>query len=212
MGYEALREQTLARQKELGIVPGDTELPPLNPIGTPDTRTGPGGGRVVKSLGDGTLSVFDGPARAIRAAEAIRDDLDDLQLEVRSGVHTGECELVGDDVGGLAVHIGARIGAMAGAGEILVSSTVADLVVGSGMSFAERGEHELKGVPGLWKVLAVGDSAARPEPLRAAAIEREMTVSDRVTVGLARRAPGPLRAMAELGRRAGRRRPEAKPR
>ena len=165
-------------------------------------------GRVVKSLGDGTLSVFDGPARAIHAAEAIRDDLEDLELQVRAGVHTGECELIGEDVGGLAVHIGARIGALAGADEILVSSTVADLVVGSGMSFTERGEHELKGVPGRWGLLAVGDPAARPEPLRAAAIEREMRLSDRATVGLARRVPRPMRAMAELGRRAGRRRSE----
>ena len=165
-------------------------------------------GRVVKSLGDGTLAVFDGPARAIRAAEAIRDGLSDLEIQVRAGVHTGECELISEDVGGLAVHIGARVGGMADAGEILVSSTVADLVVGSGMSFIERGEHELKGVPGRWRLLAVGDPAARPEPLQAAAVERDITPSDRVTLGLARRAPGPMRAMAELGRRAGRRRTE----
>jgi class 3 adenylate cyclase len=166
-------------------------------------------GRVVKSLGDGTMSVFDGPARAIRAAEGMRDELSELDVEVRAGVHTGECELIGEDVGGLAVHIGARVGAMARPGEILVSSTVADLVVGSGMSFSERGEHELKGVPGRWRLLAVGDPAARPGPIDAAAIEREMKVSDRVTVGLARRAPGPMRAMAELGRRTGRRRTKA---
>jgi class 3 adenylate cyclase len=165
-------------------------------------------GRVVKSLGDGTLAVFDGPARAIRAAEAIRDGLSGLEIQVRAGVHTGECELINEDVGGLAVHIGARVGGMAEAGEILVSSTVADLVVGSGMSFIERGEHELKGVPGRWRLLAVGDPAASPEPLRAAAVERDITPSDRVTLGLARRAPGPMRAMAELGRRAGRRRTE----
>ena len=90
-----------------------------------------------------------------------------------------------------------------------MSSTVADLVVGSGMSFSERGEHELKGVPGRWRLLAVGDPAARPEPLDATAVERDTTLSDRVSIGLARRAPGPMRAMAELGRRS-RRRAEAK--
>jgi class 3 adenylate cyclase len=166
-------------------------------------------GRVVKSLGDGTMAVFDGPARAIRAAEGMRDELSELGVEVRAGVHTGECELIGEDVGGLAVHIGARVGAMAGPGEILVSSTVADLVVGSGMSFSERGEHQLKGVPGRWRLLAVGDPAARPESLDAAAIEREVRLSDRVTVGLARRAPGSMRAIAELGRRTRRRRTKA---
>jgi class 3 adenylate cyclase len=173
------------------------------------TRVAEERGRVVKSLGDGTLCVFDGPARAIRAAEAIRDELNDLEIEVRAGVHTGECELIGEDVGGLAVHIGARVGAMAGAGEILVSSTVADLVVGSGMSFTERGEHELKGVPGRWRLLAVGDPEARPDPLRAAALERDVTLSDRATLRLARRAPGAMRAVTGLGRRAGRRNSEA---
>jgi class 3 adenylate cyclase len=166
-------------------------------------------GRVVKSLGDGTLAVFDGPARAIHVAEAIRDELRRLDIEVRAGVHTGECELIGEDVGGLAVHIGARIGALAGAGEILVSSTVAELVVGSGMTFDERGEHELKGVPRRWRLLAVGDSAGRAEPLGAAAVERDMRVSDRVTLALARRAPRQMRAVTELGRRAGRRRAKA---
>jgi class 3 adenylate cyclase len=157
-------------------------------------------GRVVKSLGDGTLAVFDGPACAIHAAEAIRDELRQLEIAVRAGVHTGECELIGEDVGGLAVHIGARVGAMAGAGEILVSSTVADLVVGSGLTFHERGEHELKGVPRRWRLLAVGDPAARPAPLGADAVERDMRLSDRFTLLLARRAPRSMRAAAELGR------------
>jgi class 3 adenylate cyclase len=167
------------------------------------------GGRIVKSLGDGTLAVFDGPARAIGAAEAIRDELNRLDIEVRAGVHTGECELIGEDIGGLAVHIGARVGAKARAGEILVSSTVADLVVGSGTSFTERGEHELQGVPGKWRLLAVGDTTARLEPLEIGAIDRHMSLSDRVTVRLARRAPGAMRAAGKLGRRAGRRRAEA---
>ncbi len=102
----------------------------------------------VKSLGDGFLATFDGPARAIRCAGAIREDVRRLGVEIRAGLHTGECEVIGDDVGGMAVHIGARVGARAEAGEVLVSSTVRDLVVGSGIEFAERGEHELKGVPG----------------------------------------------------------------
>jgi class 3 adenylate cyclase/alpha-beta hydrolase superfamily lysophospholipase len=156
-------------------------------------------GRVVKSLGDGTLAVFDGPARAIHAAEVTREELRRLGLEVRAGVHTGECELISEDVGGMAVHIGARVGALAGAGEILVTGTVADLVVGSGMTFAARGEHELKGVPGRWRLLAVGDSAASPAPL-GAAVERDMRLSDRVTVMLARRAPRTRRTAAQLGR------------
>jgi hypothetical protein len=113
--------------------------------------------------------------------------------------------MIGDDVGGLAVHIGARIGAVASEGEILVSSTVRDLVVGSGLQFAYRGEHALKGVPGHWQLLAVEESADSPEPPRVAS-EREMRASDWVTVELARRAPQALRAVSELGRRSARRR------
>jgi class 3 adenylate cyclase/pimeloyl-ACP methyl ester carboxylesterase len=113
-------------------------------------------GRLVKSLGDGLLALFDGPSRAIDSAVAIRDGVRDLGLQVRAGLHTGECELLpGDDVGGLAVHIGARIGALAGADEVLVSSTVRDLVVGSEQVLSARGEHELKGVPGPWRLFAV---------------------------------------------------------
>lgn len=165
------------------------------------------GGRVVKSLGDGTLAVFDGPARAIGCAEAIRAGLDGLDVVVRAGIHTGECELIGDDVGGLAVHIGARIGALAGAGEILVSRTVADLVVGSDLRFTDRGEHELKGVPGHWGLLAVSDVAdRRVQPTGSGFMERDMRFSDRVAVQLARRAPRAMRAASDLGRRAVRRR------
>ena len=113
-------------------------------------------GRAVKTMGDGFLATFDGPARAIRCATAIRDSArSQFGLEVRSGLHTGEIEMIGDDVGGIAVHIGARVGATAGAGEVLVSGTVKDLVVGSGISFEERGERELKGVPGRWRLYAV---------------------------------------------------------
>ena len=113
-------------------------------------------GRAVKTMGDGFLATFDGPARAIRCATAIRDGArSQFGVEVRSGLHTGEIELMGEDVGGIAVHIGARVGASAGAGEVLVSGTVKDLVVGSGIEFEDRGERELKGVPGQWRLWAV---------------------------------------------------------
>jgi len=108
----------------------------------------------VKTLGDGFLATFDGPARAIECASAIRDGVRPLGLEVRAGLHTGECELAGDDVRGMAVNIGARIGAIAAANEVLVSGTVKDLVVGADLEFADRGEHELKGVPGTWRLFA----------------------------------------------------------
>lgn len=112
-------------------------------------------GREVKTTGDGFLATFDGPARGIRCAAAIRDGMAPMGLEVRSGLHTGEVELRDDDVGGMAVHIGARVVAAAGPGEVLVSSTVKDLVVGAGIGFADRGEHELKGVPGEWRLFTV---------------------------------------------------------
>ncbi len=112
-------------------------------------------GRVVKTLGDGFLATFDGPARGVRCAQAIRDGVRALGVEIRAGLHTGEVEVMGDDVGGLAVNIGARVGALADAGEVLVSSTVTDLVVGSGLEFSERGTHALKGVPGEWRLFAV---------------------------------------------------------
>jgi class 3 adenylate cyclase len=111
-------------------------------------------GREVKTLGDGFLATFDGPARAIECACAIRDGVAPLGLEVRAGLHTGECELHAGDVRGMAVNIGARVGALASANEVLVSSTVKDLVVGAELRFAERGEHELKGVPGRWRLYA----------------------------------------------------------
>lgn len=113
-------------------------------------------GRAVKTLGDGFLATFDGPARGIRCATAIRESiLDQFGLEVRSGLHTGEIELIGSDVGGIGVHIGARVGASAAPGEVLVSGTVKDLVVGSGIRFEDRGERELRGVPGQWRLWAV---------------------------------------------------------
>jgi class 3 adenylate cyclase/alpha-beta hydrolase superfamily lysophospholipase len=114
-------------------------------------------GREVKTIGDGFLATFDGPARAVRAARTIRDDVRTCGLEVRAGLHTGECELMNGDVGGMAVHIGARVVAKAGPGEVLVSGTVKDLVVGSELRFAERGPIALRGVPGEWRLYAVED-------------------------------------------------------
>ena len=112
-------------------------------------------GREVNTSGDGFLAMFDGPQRAIRCAMAIRDAVQALGIEVRAGLHTGECEVRGDDIGGIAVHIGARVSALAGPNEVLVSSTLRDLVIGSGLEFEERGAHALKGVPGEWHLFAV---------------------------------------------------------
>ena len=114
-------------------------------------------GKEVKTLGDGFLATFDGPARAVRCARAIIDALAVLGVQVRAGLHTGECELVDGDVAGIAIHLGARIGALAHAGEVLVSSTVKDLVVGSELHFTERGVHALRGVPGEWRVYALAE-------------------------------------------------------
>jgi pimeloyl-ACP methyl ester carboxylesterase len=114
-------------------------------------------GREVDTAGDGFLATFDGPARAIRCGLAVAADARALGLEVRAGVHTGECELLGDKVAGIAVHTGARVAAFATAGEVLVSQTVKDLVAGSGIELAERGEHDFKGVPGRWRVYAAVD-------------------------------------------------------
>jgi len=112
-------------------------------------------GREVNTSGDGFLAMFDGPQRAIRCAMAIRDAVQSLGIEVRAGLHTGECEVRGDDIGGIAVHIGARVSALAGPNDVLVSSTLRDLVIGSGLEFEERGAHVLKGVPGEWHLSAV---------------------------------------------------------
>jgi class 3 adenylate cyclase len=113
----------------------------------------------IDTTGDGFFATFDGPARAIRCACAIRDSVRAAGVEIRAGLHTGEVEIFGDTYRGLGVHIGARVGAQAGPSEVLVSRTVVDLVVGSGITFTERGEHELKGVPGRWQLFAVGGPA-----------------------------------------------------
>ena len=112
-------------------------------------------GREVNTSGDGFLAMFDGPQRAIRCAMAIRDAVQALGLQVRAGLHTGECEVRGDDIGGIAVHIGARVSALAGPNDVLVSSTLRDLVIGSGLEFEDHGSYELKGVPGEWHLSAV---------------------------------------------------------
>src|SRR5208337_3983750 len=125
------------------------------------------GGTVVKSTGDGHLTTFDGPTQAIRCAEAVRADAETLGIEIRAGIHTGECELMDSDIGGIAVHIAARILGQAGAGEILVSRTVRDLVIGSGTGFDDRGSVELRGVPGSWQLLAVDPHGPRAGPLEA---------------------------------------------
>ncbi|MBB3181300.1 adenylate/guanylate cyclase domain-containing protein [Variovorax sp. Sphag1AA] len=123
----------------------------------------PGGdhfrGREVDTAGDGFFAAFDGPARAVRCAAAIGSSVRSLGLEIRAGVHTGECEVMGAKIGGIAVHIGARIASAASPGEILVSSTVKDLVAGSGLAFQDRGSHELKGVPGQWRLYAASEAS-----------------------------------------------------
>jgi len=112
-------------------------------------------GREITTTGDGFLAVFDGPGRAVRCACAIRDAVRAIGIQMRVGLHTGEIEQHGDDIGGIAVHIAARVGALAEGNEVLVSRTVVDLVAGSGIEFDDRGEHDLKGVPGAWHLFAV---------------------------------------------------------
>ena len=112
-------------------------------------------GREIDTAGDGFLATFDGPARAVRCASTISDGVRSLGIEVRAGLHTGECEMMGDKLAGIAVHIGSRVAALARPGEVLVSSTVKDLVAGSGLSFQDRGIQSLKGIPGEWRVFRV---------------------------------------------------------
>lgn len=114
-------------------------------------------GREVKTTGDGFLATFDSPGRAVHCGRAIRDGVHRLGLEVRVGLHTGECEVSGADVAGIAVHIASRIQGLADAGEILASGTVRDLVAGSGLRFTDRGRHQLKGVEGDWQLFAIAD-------------------------------------------------------
>jgi class 3 adenylate cyclase len=157
------------------------------------------GGRMIKTLGDGALAAFEGPAKAIRCARAICGEVRALGIELRAGVHSGECELRGEDVAGIAVNVGARIGALARPSEILVSGTVRELVMGSGLEFAERGSHVLKGVPGDWRLCSVvGDGRMDARPVSEVDSEtaaltpgpREtMRVRDRAMLTAAERAP-----------------------
>jgi len=141
------------RAAELGDKQWRQLLEAHNSLATSEVESA--GGRLVKFTGDGLMATFDGPARAVQCMRSIGDELRSLGLPIRAGVHTGEVEVLGDDIGGIAVHIAARISALAGPGEVLTSSTVRDLVAGSGLEFDDRGDHELKGVPGTWRVLAV---------------------------------------------------------
>ena len=115
----------------------------------------------VDTAGDGFFASFDGPARAIRCAGSITDSVQELGIAVRAGLHTGECEVVDGKVTGIAVHTGARVASQAQSGEVLVSSTVKDLVAGSGIEFEDRGTAELKGIPGNWRLFAVAKSRVR---------------------------------------------------
>ena len=118
-------------------------------------RLGQFDGAEIDTAGDGFFAAFDGPRRAIECARTLVQDVQSLGLEIRAGLHTGECELMGEKPSGIAVPIGARVAAEAQPGEVLVSSTVKDLVVGSGIAFEDRGSHDLKGVPGEWRLFAV---------------------------------------------------------
>jgi pimeloyl-ACP methyl ester carboxylesterase len=153
------------------------------------------GGRGVKSLGDGLLATFDGPIAAIRCARALQDATAPLGVELRAGLHTGECERIGEDVGGMAVHLAARVGEHAAPGEVLISETIRGLIIGSGIELEDRGEHDLRGVPGHWRLYAVADgeqpgTEPLPGPYEA------MRPGDRATAALARRLPGVLRAIS----------------
>ena len=165
------------------------------------------GGDLVNVMGDGTLSVFDGPSKAVRCAETICRESADTGIEVRCGVHTGELERDGMNVTGMTVHIGARVGAAADPGQVLVSRTVHDLVVGSGLTLASRGEHELKGIPGRWELFAVtkaGDQAA------SLPVEKSMQTSmDKMALQSARRAPALSRAAVRMANAFERRRARA---
>lgn len=158
------------------------------------------GGRELKQTGDGFLAVFDGPARAVDCAEAVRETIRELDLELRVGIHTGECEVIGDDITGMAVNIAARIGGLAGPSEVLVSSTVRDLVVGSELRFVDAGTHELKGVPGKWRVFRVAE-AATGDGTPLVDSRQETTGSDRIARSAARHAPGLIRGLTRLQRK-----------
>jgi class 3 adenylate cyclase len=160
-------------------------------------------GRVVKAIGDGYLSTFDGPARAVDCAKAIARVAREAGLEIRAGLHTGECELMGEDVGGMAVHIASRVSSTAGPGEVLVSSTVKDLVVGSHLSFEDRGVHELKGVPGDWHLFAAGTESREPSAAgsEALAAPAQGAIWQRTIAQVGTRQPRVAQKLVSLSRR-----------
>jgi class 3 adenylate cyclase/pimeloyl-ACP methyl ester carboxylesterase len=162
------------------------------------------GGRYVNGTGDGALCEFASPAAAVECALGLCTSASELGIEIRAGVHTGECERRGDDLAGMAVHVGARVCAAAGEREVLVSRTVRDLVAGSGLGFTSRGEHELKGVPGAWELLAAGNGAD-PVHVAGAASSRPRAI-DRLVIEASRRAPAALRAVNRFGDAAQKRR------
>ena len=165
------------------------------------------GGRLMTVTGDGTLSVFDGPSSAVRCAEIICREAEEAGIAVRAGIHTGEVERDGMNVTGLTVHIGARVGAAADPGQVLVSRTVHDLVGGSGLTFVSRGEHDLKGIPGSWELFAVTHAGEQPEDLP---LEGSMqTPMDKMVLQTARTAPAFVRAAVRLGNAIERRRARA---
>ena len=162
------------------------------------------GGRLMTVTGDGTLSVFDSPTKAVRCAETICRDAEDVGISVRAGIHTGELEHAAMNVTGLTVHIGARVGAAADPGQVLVSRTVHDLVAGSGLTFASRGEQQLKGVSGAWELFAVTHAGEQPHDLPRE--ESLQTSGDKLALQTARRAPWLARSFVRLGNALERRR------
>jgi class 3 adenylate cyclase len=156
------------------------------------------GGRELDTAGDGFFASFEGPGAAVRCACAIGRSLRELDLDVRAGIHTGECERIGDKLGGIAVHVGARIAAMAKGGEVLASRTVRDLVAGSGLKFTDRGTHRLRGIDEPWQLFAVEDTISSATQLTGP--REHMGARDRALVQIARRAPGVLRVGGRLGR------------
>ena len=162
------------------------------------------GGRLISVTGDGTLSVFESPTKAVRCAETICREAEQAGVAVRAGIHTGELERDAMNVTGLTVHIGARVGAAAEPGQVLVSRTVRDLVAGSGLTFASRGEHQLKGVSGTWELFAVTHAGEQPEDLPQE--ESMQTPMDKMVLQTARTAPAFVRAAVRLGNAIERRR------
>jgi class 3 adenylate cyclase len=150
-------------------------------------------GREVRTMGDGFLATFDGPGRAVAFAQSLTAQLRELEITIRVGVHTGECDVTADDIRGLAVHIASRVCDLAGPGEVLVTSTVCDLIAGSNVPVVDRGVHRLKGVPDPWRLAAAGDAEARSDPVLPTNTVAAR-LSDRIIERLATRYPTLTRA------------------